>query len=89
MGDYLPHTYLQGAWGTCARCYYRYKIDGEMEWQRGKLLCKANCIDKRLLGDREVQIAQVLEDGKSEKELAPVEKLKEPVEYTETEEFPI
>ena len=83
----LPHTYLEGAWGTCARCYYRYKIDSEMEWQRGKLLCKANCIDKMLLGDREVAIAAVLEDGKEE--LAPVEKLRQPFEYTETEEFAI
>lgn len=81
----LPHTYLEGAWGTCARCYYRYHIATEMEWQRGKLLCKANCIDKMLLGDREQAISNVLNDGKEE--LAPVEKLRNPFEYTETEDF--
>ena len=85
MSESLPHTYLDGAWGTCARCYYRYKIESEMAWQRGKLLCLANCYDQMLLGDREVKIAQVLEDGKEE--LAPVEKLRNPQDAVESEDF--
>jgi hypothetical protein len=55
-----------------------------MQWQRGLLLCPT-CVDKKLLGDREIAIAAVLEDGKEE--LAPVEKLRLPYEYTETEDF--
>ncbi len=85
MSEELPHTYLSGAWGRCARCDYRYKIEDEMTWQRGKLLCNDNCLDKMLLGDREVAIAAVLEDGKEE--LAPVEKLRNPQEPVEIEEI--
>lgn len=85
MSESLPHTYLQGAWGICARCDYRYKIEGEMAWQRGKLLCLANCYDQMLLGDREIAIANVLEDGKEE--LAPVQKLRNPEDAIESEDF--
>jgi len=84
LSEELQHTYLTGAWAYCARCYAKYKID-DMEWQRGKLMCKAHCIDKMLLGDRENKIALVLEDGKEE--LAPVEKLRQPFAYEETEDF--
>jgi len=48
----------------------------ELEWQRGKLICKEDCIDKLLVGDREAQINQVLSDGQVE--LAPDPKLQEP-----------
>jgi hypothetical protein len=71
----------QGPWHYCARCDYKSLIYSELQWQRGKLLC-CNCIDKRLIGDREVAIAQVLQDGKEE--LAPVEKLRNPdFQYTD------
>ena len=81
----LRHTYLTGPWHYCGICDEKCKI-AKMQWQRGVLRCP-ECVDKKLLGDREVAIAQVLEDGKEE--LAPVEKLRQPYEYTETEDFAI
>lgn len=66
--DFIP-------WHYCARCD-RKKLMTELEWQRGKLLCKEDCIDKLLVGDREAQINQVLSDGQVE--LAPDPKLQEP-----------
>ena len=81
----LRHTYLTGAWHYCDRCSRKCKIDSEMQWQRGMLLCIAYCVDKMLLGDRELAIAEVLSDGKEE--LAPVEKLRNPSEYVGTEDF--
>jgi len=83
MGDGLKHSYLSGPWHYCVRCDMKTKI-ADMEWQRGLLLCHP-CVDKKLLGDREIAIASVLEDGSEE--LAPVEKLRLPYEYTETEDF--
>jgi hypothetical protein len=78
----LRHTYLTGAWAYCMRCDEKCKIEGEMQWQRGLLLCTKHCIDKwPLLGQREPAIALVLEDGKEE--LAPVEKLRRPADPTE------
>jgi hypothetical protein len=71
---YGKHSFLVGAWRYCARCDEKWHID-EQTWQRGLLLCP-HCVDKRLLGQREVEIARVLGDGKME--LAPVPKLREP-----------
>lgn len=79
----LRHTYLTGAWHYCGRCDEKCKI-ADMTWQRGVLLCP-ECVDKKLLGDRELAIAQVLNDGKEE--LAPVEKLRHPTQSNHTEEF--
>ena len=59
----------------CARCGRKYYMS-ELEWQRGKLLCRDTCTDKLLVGDREAEIALVLGDGKEE--LAPDPKLREP-----------
>ena len=69
-----PHTYLTGPWHYCGICDDPEKIHN-MTWQRGVLRCP-NCVDKMLLGQREVAIALVLDDGKEE--LAPVEKLRNP-----------
>ena len=79
----IRHTYLTGPWHYCFRCDHKTKI-ADMQWQRGLLLCPT-CVDQKLLGDREIAISSVLEDGKEE--LAPVEKLRYPYEYTETEDF--
>ena len=80
----LRHTYLTGPWHYCARCDEKTKI-ADMTWQRGKLLCNAHCLDKKLLGDREIAIATVLEDGKEE--LAPVEKIRNPDDVEEMDEL--
>lgn len=73
-----------GPWAYCARCDKKKLIDIELEWQRGLLLC-AECRDKRLIGDREVEIAQVLSDGKEE--LSPDPKLRDPDATTEEDDL--
>lgn len=74
-----------GPWRYCARCDRKTKI-ADMEWQRGKLLCKRYCFDSwPLLGQREPAIERVLADGKEE--LAPVEKLRNPTEFENLEDF--
>ena len=82
----LKRSFLIGPWHYCARCDRKTHID-EMTWQRGLLLCNAYCVDKELLGQREVRIARVLDDGKQE--FAPVEKLQNPDTFTEEEDFNI
>ena len=63
------------------------KLTTKWNGSEGNFFVRLIVYDKMLLGDREVAIAAVLEDGKEE--LAPVEKLRQPFEYTETEEFAI
>jgi len=71
------------AWHYCCRCTKKKKLDTELWWQRGKLLCK-ECLDQPyptksgpgLLGFREIDIAKILGDGKPE--LAPPPKLRDP-----------
>lgn len=80
------HTYLTGPWHLCSRCDTRQKI-AEMKWQRGLLLCD-ECYDTGpfpLVGQREPAIANVLTDGKEE--LAPVDKLRNPDIFEESEDF--
>lgn len=85
----IKHTFWQGPWRYCARCDKKCKI-AKMKWERGLLLCK-ECQDTNsvrgpgLLGTRDVQIAQVLTDGKEE--LVPVEKLRNPDFNIELEDF--
>lgn len=71
-----PRSFWISSWHYCARCDCKTHID-DMDWQRGKLLCKIRqCWDQRLLGGREQIIAQVLGDG--QQEYAPVEKIRNP-----------
>jgi hypothetical protein len=83
------HTFWSGPWHYCDRCDYKCKI-AEMQWERGLLLCK-QCQDAHgipgLLGERDIKIAQTLEDGKQENELAPVEKLRNPDFAEDIEDF--
>lgn len=73
---YGRRSFLQDSWRYCARCGEKRHINGEMGWQRGKLICFQTCWDTMLVGEREVIISQVLSDGQME--LAPVFKLREP-----------
>lgn len=63
-----------------------------MKWERGLLLC-TDCQDTNsvrgpgLLGERDVQIAQTLIDGRSEQEFTPVEKVRHPEFAEEAEDF--
>jgi hypothetical protein len=76
-------SFLQGPYHYCARCGSRVHIS-EMQWQRGLLICKTwDCIDygnhgNYLLGQREAEIAQVLETPSHE--LQPNDKLITPLE---------
>lgn len=87
----LRHTFWTGPWHYCDRCDHKTKI-AIMKWERGLLLCE-RCQDSNsfagpgLLGERDVKVAQVLEDGKSEHELTPVEKIRHPVFAEELEDF--
>jgi len=61
-----------------------------MKWERGLLLgpeCQDSNGKPGLLGERDVKIAQVLQDGKSEHEFAPVEKVQHPDFAEEVEDF--
>lgn len=78
------HTFWAGPWRYCVRCDRKTKI-AAMQWQRGKLLCE-HCYDSwPLLGQREAAIERVLADGKEE--LAPVEKLRNPTQAENLEDF--
>lgn len=66
-----------GPWHICSRCGERRKLETELVWQRGLLLCIViPCLDEMLIGQREQIISQVLGDGKEE--LAPVPKIRYP-----------
>jgi DNA-directed RNA polymerase subunit RPC12/RpoP len=75
----IIHTFKQGPWGYCGICDEKVKIEDET-WQRGVLRCPT-CVDRRLVGQRETEIQQVLNDGKVE--LAPAPKLAHPVEQVD------
>lgn len=80
------HTYLTSVWHFCARCDTKQDVY-QMKWQRGLLLCD-DCFDTGvfpLVGEREPAIAAVLQDGKEE--LAPIDKLRNPEVYQETEDI--
>lgn len=85
----LRHTWWTGPWHYCDRCDAKTKI-AIMKWERGLLLCP-KCQDSNgkigLLGERDVKIAQVLTDGKSDREFAPVEKIQNPDFAEDVEDF--
>lgn len=85
------HTYWKGPWHYCGQCYKKTKI-ATMKWQRGVLKCTSSsgngvgCYDSwPLPGQREAAISAVLGDGKEE--LAPVEKLRNPLEQEAEDDF--
>jgi hypothetical protein len=73
-----------GPWHYCSRCTRKRKLQTELTWQRGKLLCEF-CLDQNgassngpgLIGQREIEIANILADGSPE--LAPSPKLRDPM----------
>ena len=80
----IKHTFWTGPWRNCAICDRKTKI-AELQWQRGRLKCPRCYEDWPLLGQREIGIAGVLEDGKEE--LAPVQKLRDPTTYDTSDDF--
>jgi hypothetical protein len=82
----IRHSFWQGPWHYCGICDKKTHIK-DMKWQRGVLRClRGSCYDTwPLPGQREIAIDAVLSDGKEE--YAPVEKLRNPTEYEEAEDF--
>jgi hypothetical protein len=74
------HTFNEGAWHYCGRCERRAKLDSELQWQYGVLLC-FDCIDKYpiLIGAIERQQDKVLEQIVINPDLRPNEKLVNPI----------
>jgi DNA-directed RNA polymerase subunit RPC12/RpoP len=79
---YGKRSFWVGPWHYCSRCDEKTHI-GEMNWQRGILLCPT-CTDRMLLGQREQIIKEVLGDGAVE--YRPDPKLSDPDLITSTED---
>jgi len=74
------HTFNQGAWHYCSRCDRRAKLDSELQWQYGKLLC-FDCYDNWpvLTGSIEQKQAEQLALIIQNPDLKPNEKLVNPI----------
>ena len=72
------HTQGQGPWHLCARCDRKAKLENELQWQRGLLLCY-DCYDKRVLGTYDAEVAQVMATLIDNPDLIPSPKLTNPV----------
>lgn len=63
-------------WRNCPCCGIKTHIS-DMEWEQGILKCnKKSCKDERLIGQRDIEIARILQQPT--KELQPDEKLLAP-----------
>jgi hypothetical protein len=73
------HTFNQGAWHYCGRCERKAKLDTELQWQFGILLC-CDCYDNYpvLVGSIEQQQAVQLDTIVQNPDLKPNEKLVNP-----------
>lgn len=90
VGQGPKHTFWAGPWHNCGICNFKSKI-AEMTWQRGVLRCPS-CTERDPNGfcfpdQRQQAIDMVLQDGRSEYELAPVEKLRDPDSFQEEDDF--
>lgn len=82
------HTLNQGAWHYCGRCERKTKLDTELQWQYGILLC-FDCIDMYpvLIGAIEQQQNKVLEQIVQAPDLRPNEKLTHPTVQVESDDI--
>ena len=73
------HTFNEGAWHYCGRCARKAKLDSELQWQFGVLVC-FDCFDNYpvQLGSIEQQQAVVLSTIVQDPDLKPNEKLVNP-----------
>lgn len=70
----------------CMRCGLRQPL-AQMVWQRGLLVCKStNCIDRWVVGFRELAVAKALAGIANTTEAQPVQKLTEPALAADDEE---
>lgn len=73
------HTFNEGTWHYCGRCERRAKLDTELRWQYGVLVCD-DCWDQYpvLVGSIEQRQAEVLDTIVQDPDLKPNEKLVNP-----------
>ena len=71
------HTLAKGPWHLCGRCDRRAKLEGELQWQRGMLLCY-DCFDTKVIGEYDQAVAQVMATLIDSPDLRPSEKLTNP-----------
>ncbi len=63
---------------TCQRCGFRQPLS-QMRWQNGILVCQGtNCIDKAIIGKRDIDVARAVAINRHE--LEPDPKLTQPIE---------
>jgi hypothetical protein len=48
-------------WDFCDRCGFEYPVT-QLVMQNGKKVCTKYCFDKALIGEREMEIAVILDD---------------------------
>lgn len=70
------HTFNEGAWHYCGRCERKAKLDSELRWQLGVLVCY-DCYDNYpvQIGSIEQEQAIVLSTIVQDPDLKPNEKL--------------
>jgi len=74
----LWRSQLKNVYETCARCGFRQPLS-KMIWQDGKLLCTVtNCVDKAIVGSRDINVARAVSVYRHEMEPDP--KLTNPTE---------
>lgn len=73
-------SYKINPWHNCPCCGIKTHIS-DMEWERGILKCsRVSCKDERLIGQRDIEIAKILQQPT--KELQPDQKLLAPSPVT-------
>lgn len=70
----------------CGRCDRKAKLEGELQWQRGILLCY-DCIDKKVIGTYDMQVAAVMQTLIEDPDLKPSPKLTNPTIETMNEDI--
>jgi hypothetical protein len=72
------HTQRKNVYEVCQRCGATQPLS-EMKWQNGILICSTyNCVDKAIIGSRDIAVAKAIEVYRHE--LEPDPKMTNPVE---------
>ncbi len=71
------HTKGQGPWHLCSRCDRKTKLDSELEWQLGLLLCE-DCYDNKIFGTYDAEVASIVATIDQNPDLTPSTKLTNP-----------
>lgn len=74
----IRHTFLEGPWHYCGRCGEKTKLESELQWQRGVLLCNECWDNYPLIGQIDQAIAQYMMTVVQEPDLKPSPKLTNP-----------